>query len=261
MNAGRLSGRRAIVTGGATGIGYGIARRFAAEGAAVLVAGNVDATVNDAAARLSGEHDDRLVVGHVDDLSRAGAGDRLLEAAVSAMGGVDILVNNAGGGVIAATRQHTEETLRRTIDNNLWTALYATLAISPHMASAGYGRVVNIGAESVRNGLDGHAVYNAAKGGVHALVTGFAREYATTGVTFNTVAPSYTRTPEIEAALTHGDVSDEFRAIIRRAEDLIPIGRPATVDEVASAVLFLASDEAGFITGQVLGVNGGSSMG
>lgn len=260
MSTGRLAGCRAVVTGGATGIGYGIARRFAAEGAALLLAGNVDVAVEEAVAGLS-ERYDCTIAGHVDDLSRASAGDRLLEAALETIGGVDILVNNAGGGVIAATRQHTDETLRRTIDNNLWTALHATLAITPHMARAGYGRVVNIGAESVRNGLDGHAVYNAAKGGVHALVTGFAREYAASGVTFNTVAPSYTLTPEIETRLVKGEISAEFRAILIRAETLIPMGRPATVDEVASAVLFLASDEAGFITGQVLSVNGGSSMG
>lgn len=260
MNAGRLAGRRAVITGGATGIGFGVARRFLVEGAAVLLAGPDGAAIKDATTRLSADPQ-HVVAGHVDDLSRFGAGERLLAAALEELGGIDILVNNAGGGVITATDHHTEQTIRRTIDNNLWTTLNSTLAVLPHMISSRYGRVVNIGAESVRNGLNGHAIYNAAKGGVHAFAVGLAREYATSGITFNTVAPSYTLTPEIEAGLADGTLSEEFRSVTEIAVDLIPMRRPATVDEVAAALLFLASEEAGFITGQVLSVNGGSSMG
>ncbi|MDI3313813.1 MAG: SDR family oxidoreductase [Mycobacterium sp.] len=261
MNAGRLAGRRAVITGGATGIGFGVACRFLAEGAAVLLAGPDDAAMAAALPRLSAIDSQQVVAGHVDDLSRPGAGERLVDAALKELGGIDILVNNAGGGVITATRHHTDETIRRTIDNNLWTTLNCTLAVLPHMVSARYGRVVNIGAESVRNGLNGHAIYNAAKGGVHAFAVGLAREYATSGITFNTVAPSYTLTPEIGAALADGTIPEEFRSITDIAVNLIPMRRPATVEEVAAAVLFLASEEASFITGQVLSVNGGSSMG
>ncbi|MBS4730304.1 SDR family oxidoreductase [Mycobacterium sp. SM1] len=260
MTAGRLAGRRAVITGGATGIGFGVARRFLAEGAAVLLAGPDDAAMRAATTRLAADPR-RVVAGHVDDLSRPGAGERLARAALKELGGIDILINNAGGGVITATDHHTDETIRRTIDNNLWTTLNCTLAVLPHMIASRYGRVVSIGAESVRNGLNGHAIYNAAKGGVHAFAVGLAREYATSGVTFNTVAPAYTLTPEIEAALADGTLPEEFRSITEIAVSLIPMRRPATVDEVAAAVLFLASEEASFITGQVLSVNGGSSMG
>ena len=260
MSGGRLAGRRAVITGGATGIGFGVARRFLAEGAAVLLAGPDDTAMKNATTQLSadGTH---VVAAHVEDLSQSGAGERLITAALEELGGIDILVNNAGGGVITATDHHTEQTIRRTIDNNLWTTLNSTLAVLPPMLAAGYGRVVNIGAESVRNGLNGHAIYNAAKGGVHAFAVGLAREYATSGITVNTVAPSYVLTPEIQAGLTDGTLPEEFRSITDIAISLIPMRRPATVDEIAAAVLFLASEEASFITGQVLSVNGGSSMG
>ena len=260
MSGGRLAGRRAVITRGATGIGFGVARRFLAEGAAVLLAGPDDTAMKSAMTQLSadGTH---VVAAHVEDLSQSGAGERLVTAALEELGGIDILVNNAGGGVITATDHHTEQTIRRTIDNNLWTTLNSTLAVLPPMLAAGYGRVVNIGAESVRNGLNGHAIYNAAKGGVHAFAVGLAREYATSGITVNTVAPSYVLTPEIQAGLTDGTLPEEFRSITDIAISLIPMRRPATVDEIAAAVLFLASEEASFITGQVLSVNGGSSMG
>jgi 2,3-dihydroxy-2,3-dihydro-p-cumate dehydrogenase len=126
------------------------------------------------------------------------------------------------------------------------------------MLARGYGRVVNVGAESVRNGLDAHAIYNAAKGGVHAMAAGFAREFASEGLTFNTVAPSYVATgTEDRAVPAEGRIAH----VLRRAVEVIPMGRPGRPEEVAAAALFLASEESSFITGQVLSVNGGSTMG
>ena len=143
-----------------------------------------------------------------------------------ALGQVDILVNNAGGGVIRPTLEHTEETLQATVDNNLWTTIRCTLAVLPHMVERGYGRIINIGAESVRNGLVDHAIYNAAKGGVHGLTTGLAREFAAAGITVNTVAPSYVETPELGRALSAGALPAGLRHVTERATGLIPVGRP-----------------------------------
>ena len=256
---GPLHNRTAIVTGGATGIGLGISRRLLADGARVMIATLGEAELKRAHEELRSAGYDPA--GFAGDLSRQGEADLLLQAAIGSLGRVDILVNNAGGGVIRPTLEHTEETLRATIDNNLWTTIRCTLAVLPHMAERGYGRIINIGAESVRNGLTDHAIYNAAKGGVHAMTSGLAREFADAGITVNTVAPSYAETPELAAALSAGAVPDRLRHVLDRAVGLIPMGRPATVDDVAAAVAYLAREDAGFVTGQVLSVNGGSSMG
>jgi 2,3-dihydroxy-2,3-dihydro-p-cumate dehydrogenase len=249
----RFEGRAAIVTGAGGAIGAAIARRLGSEGAGLVLADLDDATVDATATQLCQAYaiDVVTVSG---DLSDAAVAQAVADAARERFDRIDVLVNNAGGGVILPTEEQTEATLQATLDRNIWTVLRTTLATLPTMREAGYGRIVMMGADSVRNGLDRHAVYNAAKGGVHAFAAGLAREYARAGITVNTVAPCATATPELAAIVARSpEVGEAFTRVI-------PMGRPAALEEVASAVAFLASDEASFITGQVLGVNGGSTM-
>lgn len=248
-----ILGRVAIVTGAAGGIGQELARSFMSNGASVVISDLDETALEKVRADLAdrGAHELVAVAG---DLSRPGTADRLVAAALETFGRLDILVANAGGGVVSRTLDHTEETLQATIDRNLWTAIRSALAVIPHFQQQGYGRVVFMGADSVRNGLEGHAIYNAAKGGVHAMSRGFAREFAREGLTFNVVSPCATRTPDLDRFLREDpELAESFMRVI-------PVGRPAELREVASATMYLASEEAGFVTGQVLAVNGGSTM-
>jgi 2,3-dihydroxy-2,3-dihydro-p-cumate dehydrogenase len=257
----RLEAKVAVVTGATSGIGFAITGRLLADGAMLLVAGLREADVDAALDQMrdTGAPSERLA-GFAGDLAQVGVAEACMGRAADVFGGIDVLVNNAGGGVILPTLEHSEESLQATINNNLWTTLRTTLAALPHLVERGAGRIISIGAESVRNGLIDHAVYNAAKGGVHGLTTGLAREFAPQAITVNVVAPSYVRTPELDAAFDAGRAPDRMKQVIDDAINLIPLGRPGETSEVAAAVAWLAGDDAAFVTGQVISVNGGSSM-
>jgi 2,3-dihydroxy-2,3-dihydro-p-cumate dehydrogenase len=252
---GRLTGRAAIVTGAASGIGLGVAERLIADGVRVFAATRSKED-------LERVYDHCAVTGgFVGELQQPGVADDLVAAAIETLSTVDVLVNNAGGGVIRPTLEHTEETLQATVDNNLWTTIRCVRAVLPHMVSRQHGRIINIGADSVRTGLMDHAIYNAAKGGVHAMVTGLAREFAGAGITANTVAPSYVLTPELNRLLASGEAPVRFIEMVDQGTAIVPVGRPGDPAEVGAAVAFLAADDSRFITGQTIYVNGGASMG
>lgn len=249
----KLRNNVAVVTGAAKGIGLAIAERLAKDGARLVLADLDEAGLKQAAAHLASQFDAEVAT-RAGDLSDQGVAERTIKLASERFGRLDILVNNAGGGIIKPFAEHTPETLKTTIDRNLWTVLWCSwYAITP-MRKQGYGRIIHLGADSVRNGLWDHAAYNAAKGGVHGLTTGMAREFARDGITVNTVAPCAVNTPQM-VAITRSDP-----ALAAKFVSVIPMGRPAEMEEVASMVSYLASAEASFVTGQVISVNGGSTM-
>lgn len=241
----------AIVTGAGRGIGLAIARRLLADGAKVVFCDLSEQAAHDAAAASAPPERSLAFAG---DLASEAIAEALMQKTVSAFGRIDILVNNAGGGILRPFLAHTPETLRTTIDRNLWTAVWCAYYALPLMKRQGYGRIINIGADSVRNGLFDHAGYNAAKGGVHAMTTGLAREFASDGVTVNTVAPCAINTRQL------AEVQAVNPQLVAKVLSVIPMGRAGEEDEVASMVGYLASREAGFVTGQVISVNGGSTM-
>jgi 2,3-dihydroxy-2,3-dihydro-p-cumate dehydrogenase len=245
---GTLAGKVAVVTGAARGIGAGIAQRLAAEGARVVLA-DVIPEVEATAAALGGE-----AVGWVGDLAVEANAQALMQRAVDRHGRIDILVNNAGGGIIKPFLEHDGESLRETLARNLWTTVWCCHKALPFMVSQKSGRIVNIGGDSVRSGIPDHAGYNAAKGGVHAMTTALAREFAPHGITVNTVAPCIVETPPVRELVKN---RPEYAA---KFFQVVPLGRGARIEEVAGMVAYLAGPDGGFVTGQALYLNGGSTM-
>lgn len=245
-------GRVAVVTGAARGIGLEIALRLARDGARLALA-DADAQGLAAAAQAVRELGVEVVT-EAGDLAQEAVANTLIASTLAAFGRIDILVNNAGGGVILPFLEHTAQTLKQTIDRNLWTVIWCCRAALPSMKQQRYGRIVILGADSVMSGLWDHAAYNAAKGGAHGLTTGLAREFARDGITVNTVAPCAVSTPQLV------ELSTKDPALVDRFLSIIPMGRAAEMAEVASMVSYVASTEASFVTGQVISVNGGNTM-
>ena len=251
----RLDDRTALVTGGGGGIGGATCRRLAAEGARVAV---VDLRVDAAevvAAAIRADGGNAQAFG-CDIADRASVG-AVVAAIGAALGPVDVLVNNAGFDVFKPFLATRSEEWDRLIAVNLVGALNLHHAVLPSMVERGYGRIVNVASDAARVGSSGEAVYAACKGGVVAFSKTLAREHARQGITVNVVCPGPTDTALL-AEVTAGAANPEkLTEAFRRA---IPIGRLGQPDDLPGAIAFFASDDAAFVTGQVLSVSGGLTM-
>ncbi|HJS38863.1 MAG TPA: SDR family oxidoreductase [Burkholderiales bacterium] len=228
-----LKGKTAIVTGGAAGIGAAIVERFKAEGTKVVVfdlKGSPSVDITDYEA---------------------------VKKAVEGAGPVDILVNNAGWDMFKPFLKTDPAFWQKIISINLVGPMNLLHTVLPGMAARGGGKVVNIASDAGRVGSSGEAPYSACKGGIIAMTKTIARELATKGVRINTVCPGLTETGMLESFMQGAGNPDKLREAYTRA---VPIGRLGKPEDIAGAVLFLASDDADFITGQTISVSGGLTM-
>jgi 3-oxoacyl-[acyl-carrier protein] reductase len=246
----RFSGRVALVTGASRGIGRAIALRLASEGADLAINYRSD---HDAAAEVGREIEAvggrcTLVKGDVGQADQAAA---IVATCIADLGGIHMLINNAGVSADMLTMRLSEEDWDRVLDTDLKGAFLTTKAALRPMIRQRWGRIINIASVVAYTGNAGQSSYASAKAGLLGLTKSVAREVATRGITVNVVAPGLVDTDMTDS------LTDEVRTWMLNQ---VPMGRPGTVEDVAGAVAFLASDDAAYMTGQTIKVDGGMVM-
>ena len=247
---GRLAGKVAIVTGGGSGIGRAVARRFAAEGAAVAVADVDGESAKAVAAEI--EASGGRAFGIEVDVTDGERVRAMVDRAVSEFGGVDVLMTAAGVLGFGSVVETEPEVWNRVIGVNLTGTYLCARAAIPRMVERGGGSIVTVSSSTgAHDAAPGTAAYIASKGGVAMLTKAISVDHARQGIRANAIAPGPTDTPMLGSVMT----AEELRAF----GEAMPIGRLARPEELAAAALFLASDEASYVTGAVFAVDGGQT--
>jgi len=241
----RFEGKVALVTGGASGIGEATARRLADEGAHVMIGDLNEGAAKDVAATLANDAASQAV--DVSDIEQVQA---LVDATVERYGRLDVLFNNAGIGCFGQTQELDPETWHQVIAVDLHSIFYGCRAAIPHLRAAGGGAIVNTASISGLGADYGFSAYNAAKGAVVNYTRTLAIDHGKDGIRVNAVCPGPIDTPLASILVDN----DQIRAMYDAA---IPLGRVGEADEVASVVMFLCSDDARYVTGQALAIDGG----
>ncbi len=251
----RFDSKTVVVTGGGGGIGGATCRRFAQEGARVAVFDlNIESAEKVAAAiRSSGGAAEAFRC----DITDRGSVDAAVAAAQSRLGPIDVLVNNAGWDVFRPFTRTEPPQWDKLIAINLTGALHMHHAVLPGMVARKSGRIVNISSDAARVGSSGEAVYAACKGGIVAFSKTIAREHARHGITVNVVCPGPTDTALFADYKEGAGNPEKLEEAFKRS---IPLGRIGQPDDLPGAILFFASDDASYVTGQVLSVSGGLTM-
>lgn len=258
----RLAGKVALITGSSSGIGAGIAARFADEGATVVIHASRDIhKANDVAKSIQDRDSSAQVLAVTGDVALAGDVEEIVNKAVSAFGHVDILVNNAGVFTLQSLVDHPEDVWDKIFNVNVKGTFLCCREVVPHFVEIGGGRIINIGSIFGAYGVSDALAYGSSKMAVHGITRCLAIELARKRITVNCIAPGNIYTdlnrPLYESMSDTGDWQDGKRKL---AETSYPVGRVGDVKDVAGAAAYLASDDADFVTGQVVYVDGGYSV-
>jgi len=246
-----IQGKKAVVTGSASGIGKGIAMKLAQYGADVVIADINDEMAVKVAKEISEGFNVNCINIHL-DVTKVSSAENLAKQTIEKLGGIDVIVNNAGGDRAMPFWETTEDFRNWVIDFNLKGPINLCHAVIPHMMEKNAGKIVNIGSDAGRVGSSGETVYAGCKGGVIAFTKSLARELARYQINVNCVCPGPTETPGFYEGTT-----EKLREALKRAIPFRRIGQP---EDLGNAVLFFASGMSDFVTGQVLSVSGGLTM-
>ena len=246
------SARHVVITGGGNGIGAATVQRFAAGGDRVSIFDRDLAAAEKIAAQVRDAGGQSL--GIECDITNRAQIDAAVDSAKAAFGPVQVLVNNAGYDRVSPFVKTTPELWQRIIDVNVYGTLHMHHAVLPGMVEAGYGRIVNISSDAGRVGSSGSAIYSLCKGGLIAFSKTLAREHAKQGITINVVCPGPTGTALLAEAVDGAANPEKMMDALKRA---IPMGRLGDPEDLPGAICFFASDQASYVTGQVISVSGG----
>jgi 2-hydroxycyclohexanecarboxyl-CoA dehydrogenase len=254
-----LSGRGVVVTGGASNIGRAIVHAFAAEGSRVMIA-----DVDDERARRTAEEAPGEVHAQHTDVTSWDSAQAMVAAGVDRLGAIDVLVNCAGWTIDRLFTEKPREEWEREIAIDMWGFINCTRAVLDHMIERRQGRIVSIGSDAGRIGEWREAVYSGTKAGVIAMSKAIAREVGKHGITLNVVCPGFVpgrpETSGSESIWSHEQGAQFTPEVLERVSRSYPLRRVGTPEDMAPAVLFLASDRASYVTGQTLSVSGGYTM-
>ena len=246
-----------VITGGGTGIGRELARKFLEEGANVVINGRRAAKLKEA--KLALDPNDNHIALYAGDISKPGTAKKLIQTAINRFGSVDVLINNAGIFKPTPFLEHSEDDYNAYMDIILGGTFYASQAAIPEMQKNGGGSIVNTGSMWASQAIAAtpSSAYSAAKAGVHALTRNLAIEFAADNIRVNAVAPAVVETPVYNTFMSNEEVSE----VLPTFNSFHPLGRNGQPEDVASAILFLASEQANWITGTVMPVDGGVTAG
>jgi NAD(P)-dependent dehydrogenase (short-subunit alcohol dehydrogenase family) len=251
----RMTGKVAVVTGGAMGIGKAAAVAMAREGAQVVIGDIDEAAGSDTVSEI--EADGGIAVFQPADVSSTGDVRALIEAAVDRFDRLNVLVNNAAVAVSGSVTEIDEETWNRVLNTNLTSVWRGMKFAIPHMIAAGGGSIVNVSSVQSLLGFKNWSAYAAAKGAINALTQQAAVEYASHNIRVNAIAPGTIMTPMNERIFRESPQPDK---LIEDWNNLHALGRFGNPDEVGHLIVFLASDESSFITGEVVRIDGGATI-